>query len=55
MLAAALERDAARTEDAGSRVALEGEARTAVAGLAARYPANPVFARFLARRPEPAR
>lgn len=55
VLAAALERDAARTGDAGARAALEADARTAVAGLAARYPANPVFGRFLARRPEPAR
>ncbi|HXV90747.1 MAG TPA: hypothetical protein VD707_05215 [Gemmatimonadales bacterium] len=54
VLAAALERDAARARDAASRAALEAEARTAVAGLAARYPANPVFARFLGARPEPA-
>ena len=54
VLAAALERDAARARDAATRAALEAEARTAVAGLAARYPANPVFARFLARGPEPA-
>ena len=54
VLAAALERDAARARDAGSRAALEAEARSAVAGLAARYPGNPVFGRFLARPPEAA-
>jgi hypothetical protein len=54
VLAAALERDATRSRDAAGRTALEAEARAAVEGLAARYPANPVFARFLARGPEPA-
>lgn len=54
VLAAALERDAARARDADSRAALEAEARSTVVGLAARYPANPVFSRFLARRPEQA-
>ena len=53
VLAAALERDAARAGDAQRRVALEAEARAAVAGLAARYPGNPVFRRFLSERPEP--
>jgi hypothetical protein len=55
VLATALERDAARARDAAARAALEAEARAAVEGLAARYPANPVFARFLGARPEPAR
>ena len=55
VLAAALEREAARHDDAGTRAALEAEARSAVAGLAARYPENPVFRRFLLARPEPAR
>jgi len=55
VLAAALERDGARTRDAGSRAVLEAEARAAVASLAERYPDNPVFRRFLAQRPEPTR
>jgi len=55
VLAAALERDAARAQDPDSRAALAAESRAAVASLAARYPANPVFDRFLARRPETAR
>jgi hypothetical protein len=54
VLAAALERDAARARDTRHRAALEAEARAAVAGLAHRYPANPVFRRFLTDRPEPA-
>lgn len=45
VLAAALEREAAR--DAAQRAALERDARDEVAQLAARYPGNPVFQRFL--------
>jgi hypothetical protein len=45
VLAAALMREAAR--DATGRVVLENEARGYVEGLAARYPGNPVFQRFL--------
>jgi hypothetical protein len=43
---AAARRDAARAGDARRRVALEAGARAAVAGLAARYPGNPIFRRF---------
>lgn len=49
VLAAALEREAARTGDPESRAAMEADARAAVTGLALRYPGNPVFRRFLAR------
>jgi hypothetical protein len=49
VLAAALVREAARDE--GHRAELRGEARGLVTELAARYPANPVFARFLADVP----
>src|SRR5206468_8468934 len=45
VLAAALARDAAR--DPERRTALERDARDEVARLAARYPGNPVFQRFL--------
>jgi hypothetical protein len=45
VLAAALVREAAR--DPAQRAALEHEARDEVTGLAARYPGNPVFQRFL--------
>jgi len=45
VLAAALVREAAR--DPGGRAVLEREARGYVEGLAARYPRNPVFQRFL--------
>ena len=45
VLAAALMREAAR--DAAGRAVLEREARGYVEGLAARYPGNPVFQRFL--------
>ncbi|HEV2672887.1 MAG TPA: hypothetical protein VGU74_17475 [Gemmatimonadales bacterium] len=45
VLAAALMREAAR--DPGGRAVLEREARGYVESLAARYPANPVFQRFL--------
>jgi hypothetical protein len=50
VLAAALEREAAR--DPTQRAALEREARDAVARLAARYPGNPVFQRFLQELPD---
>lgn len=50
VLAAALVRDAARESDAGHRRALTREAQGVVAALAARYPDNPVFRRFLAER-----
>ncbi len=50
VLAAALMRDAAR--DPGARAGLEGEARGYVAGLADRYPGNPVFQRFLRELPK---
>ncbi|HEX4634383.1 MAG TPA: hypothetical protein VH163_11135 [Gemmatimonadales bacterium] len=46
VLAAALEREAAR--DKHQRQTLSAEARALVTGLAAKYPGNPVFARFLA-------
>jgi hypothetical protein len=45
VLAAALMREAAH--DAAGRAVLEGEARGYVESLAARYPGNPVFRRFL--------
>ena len=45
VLAAALEREAARDEP--RHAALERDARDEVARLAARYPGNPVFQRFL--------
>jgi len=45
VLAAALMREAAR--DAAGRTVLQNEARGYVEGLAARYPGNPVFRRFL--------
>lgn len=45
VLAAALMREAAR--DPAGRAVLEREARGYVEGLAARYPGNPVFQRFL--------
>jgi hypothetical protein len=51
VLAAALMREAAR--DPAGRAVLEQEARGYVEGLAARYPGNPVFQRFL--RDVPAR
>ncbi len=47
VLAAALVRDAERTPDPADRLALAAEARSHVAALAARYPDNPVFLRFL--------
>ena len=49
VLSAALMREAAR--DSGGRVVLEREARGYVEGLAARYPGNPVFQRFLREVP----
>jgi hypothetical protein len=49
VLAAALMREAAR--DPAGRVVLEQEARGYVEGLAARYPGNPVFQRFLREVP----
>jgi len=49
VLAAALVREAAR--DPGGRAALEREARGYVRRLAARYPGNPVFQRFLQEIP----
>lgn len=49
VLAAALVREAARDE--GGRVVLEQEARGYVQRLADRYPANPVFQRFLREVP----
>jgi len=51
VLAAALVREAARDE--GGRVVLEQEARGYVQRLADRYPANPVFQRFLREVPGP--
>ena len=51
VLAAALVREAARDE--GGRVVLEQEARGYVRRLADRYPANPVFQRFLREVPAP--
>jgi hypothetical protein len=51
VLAAALVREAAR--DGGGRVVLEQEARRYVQRLADRYPANPVFQRFLREVPAP--
>lgn len=51
VLAAALARDAARTKDPARRAWLEREAHALAATLAARYPANPVFQRFLAEVP----
>jgi len=53
VLAAALMREAAR--DPGGRAVLEREARGYVEGLAARYPANPVFQRFLREMTPPAK
>ena len=52
VLAAALVREAGR-DKAGRRV-LEREARAYVRRLAERYPANPVFQRFLHEVPDPA-
>src|SRR5881396_3908951 len=49
VLAAALVREAAR--DPAGRAVLEREARGYVEGLAARYPGNPVFQRFLREVP----
>ena len=49
VLAAALIREAARDRD--GRTVLEREARGYVEGLAARYPRNPVFQRFLREVP----
>lgn len=49
VLAAALGREAAR--DRAGRAVLEGEARSYVLRLAERYPANPVFLRFLSEVP----
>lgn len=49
VLAAALIREAAR--DPAGRAVLEQEARGYVEGLAARYPGNPVFQRFLREVP----
>ncbi len=49
VLAAALMREAAR--DPAGRAVLEREARGYVEGLAARYPGNPVFQRFLREVP----
>jgi len=49
VLAAALTREAAR--DPAGRAVLEREARGYVEGLAARYPGNPVFQRFLRKVP----
>ncbi len=49
VLAAALMREAAR--DPAGRAVLEREARSYVEGLAARYPRNPVFQRFLREVP----
>ena len=49
VLAAALMREAAR--DPAGRAVLEQEARGYVEGLAARYPGNPVFQRFLREVP----
>jgi hypothetical protein len=49
VLAAALMREAAR--DPAGRAVLEREARSYVEGLAARYPRNPVFQRFLREAP----
>ncbi len=49
VLAAALMREAAR--DAAGRAVLQHEARGYVEGLAARYPGNPVFQRFLREAP----
>ncbi len=51
VLAAALVREAAR--DKGGRAVLEREARDYVLRLVVRYPANPVFLRFLTEVPEP--
>jgi len=53
VLAAALMREAAR--DPAGRAVLEREARGYVEGLAARYPGNPVFQRFLREVPPPAK
>jgi hypothetical protein len=49
VLAAALVREADRDEE--HRAALRSEARDLVVNLAAKYPANPVFARFLTEVP----
>jgi hypothetical protein len=51
VLAAALVREAAR--DPAQRGTLERTARDEVARLAARYPGNPVFRRFMRDAPEP--
>ncbi|HTR22203.1 MAG TPA: hypothetical protein VMH88_15235 [Gemmatimonadales bacterium] len=52
VLASALKREA--TRKGAERERLIQEARGYVDGLAVRYPANPVFQRFLAHTPEPA-
>ena len=52
VLAAALQREAAR--DPAERAALERDARDEVARLAAHYPGNPVFQRFLREIAPPA-
>ena len=51
VLAAALVREAAR--DPGGRAVLQHEASGYVRRLAERYPANPVFQRFLQETPGP--
>jgi len=51
VLAAALVREAER--DPAQRAALERDARDVVVRLAARYPGNPVFQRFLRGVPDP--
>ena len=51
VLAAALMREAAR--DPAQRAALERTAHDEVARLAARYPGNPVFHRFVRGLPQP--
>ena len=51
VLAAALVREAGR--DKARRPALRAEARELVGALASRYPANPVFERFLKETPAP--
>jgi hypothetical protein len=52
VLAAALVRDADRAKTPDRRAALRRDAREIVVDLAQRYPANPVFQRFLAEIPE---
>lgn len=53
VLASALVRDAARAKDPAQRARLQAEARAVVEQLAVRYPANPVFRRFLDEVPPP--